>query len=89
MNAAAEQHADVAATAVGLGGRLGLAFTADEFVAAVDAFHREHPGALDEAELMGVSGGLNPQPDPPMLVHIGPTFPWFSQAWALRLISPK
>src|SRR5512140_2285396 len=84
MNSAAEQRKDVAATAVGLGGKRSFAFTVDEFASAIQSFHREHPGALDDAELKGVSGGLNPQPDPPLLVSMSPIPPWFSQPWASR-----
>jgi hypothetical protein len=83
MNAAAPQGADVAAVAVAIGEAHGLAFTADEFAAAVQAFHREHSGELDDAELAGVSGGLNPQPEPPMTVTgFSSTLPWFSQSWS-------
>lgn len=86
MDAAGEQQAEVAATAVKLGREHGLAFTGDEFTSVIEAFYREHPGELDPAELDGVSGGFNPQPEPP--AHIGYSEPsrppWFSQSWTSR-----
>lgn len=84
MNAAAERR-DVPATAVRIGRLHGLEFTVDEFVSAIDAFRREHSGELDDAELAGVSGGLNPQPEPPMLTKIPTGLPWFSQNWATKI----
>jgi hypothetical protein len=86
MNAAAEQHGDVAAAAVGLGEKHGLEFTSHEFVSAVTAFNDEHPGRLDDAELKGVSGGFNPCPEPPRVWSPSPDPPWFSQQWASRLL---
>jgi predicted ribosomally synthesized peptide with nif11-like leader len=86
MDAAGEQRADVAAAAVKLGHDHGLEFTGDEFTSVIETFYREHPGELDPAELEGVSGGFNPQPEPP--AHIGhpgpPRPPWFSRSWASR-----
>jgi hypothetical protein len=86
LNAAAERQADVAAAAVGLGEQHGLEFTSQEFMSAVKAFHDEHPGRLDDAELMGVRGGLNPCPEPPSFVTPWSDPPWFSQQWASRLV---
>ncbi len=84
MNAAAEQQADVAATAVGLGEKHGIEFTSDEFASVVEAFHREHSGELDGAELSGVAGGFNPQPEPPATWNQPSASPWFSQSWAMK-----
>jgi hypothetical protein len=85
MNEAAEQQTDVAATAVSLGEQHGLDFTSDEFTSFVDEFHREHPGELDRAELNGVSGGFNPQPEPPGMWDMSMRGKWFSQSWASKL----
>ncbi len=85
MNAAAEQKADIAATAVGLGEKHGLEFTSDEFASVVEAFHREHTGELDDAELSGVSGGFNPQPEPPGMWDMSSNSPWFSQPWSMNI----
>jgi hypothetical protein len=87
MNAAAQQGADIAAAAVGLGRKHDLEFSAEEFVSAVQAFRREHPGQLDEAELAGVSGGFNPQPEPPGVWGMPSGKPWFSQQWTAKLTS--
>jgi hypothetical protein len=85
MNAAAEEQADVAATAVGLGEKHGLEFTSDEFASVVEAFHDEHSGELDAAELGGVTGGFNPQPEPPAMSRSSHHAPWFSQPWAAKI----
>jgi predicted ribosomally synthesized peptide with nif11-like leader len=84
MNAAADEQADVAATAVGLGKTHGIEFTSEEFVSVVEAFHREHSGEIDEAELNGVSGGFTPQPEPPGISDLASDSPWFSQKWATK-----
>lgn len=77
LNAAAAGGADVSAAASDLGKQKGLVFTSDEFAAAVGAFYREHSGELDDAELHGVSGGFNPQPEPPA----SPSTTWYTQTW--------
>jgi len=79
LNTAAEQKADVATAAVELGKKHGLEFNGDEFAAAIGAFYREHSGELDDAELQGVAGGFNPQPEPPALSSNDST--WTSQSW--------
>ncbi|RLE22287.1 MAG: hypothetical protein DRJ61_12020 [Acidobacteria bacterium] len=84
MNAATEQQANIAATAVGLGKGHGLEFTSDEFASVIESFYREHPGELDDAELNGVSGGFNPQPEPPGMWDMTSNTPWFSQPWSMN-----
>jgi hypothetical protein len=85
LNTAAERQEDVAATAVKLGAKHGLHFSRDEFSGAIEAFHRAHPGELDDAELEGVSGGFNPQPEPPPVGYGATQNPWFSQPWSKKL----
>jgi predicted ribosomally synthesized peptide with nif11-like leader len=84
MNAAAERQ-DVPATAVRIGRHRGFEFTVDEFESVIAAFHREHTGEIDDAELAGVSGGLNPQPEPPSRMRISPGLPWITQNWAAKI----
>lgn len=82
LDAVAEQRADVASAAAELGKKRGLEFTGAEFASAVGAFYREHPGELDDAELAGVSGGFNPQPEPPGKGAGHTSTPWFAHRWA-------
>ena len=82
MNAAAERKEDVAAIAVTLAEKHDLHFSREDFSRAIEAFHRAHPGELDDAELEGVSGGFNPQPEPPAMPYGGSQNPWFSQPWS-------
>jgi len=84
MDAVAGEKADIASTAVKLGKKRGLEFTGKEFISAIEAFYREHPGELDEAELDGVSGGFNPQPEPPGGIGPYTNPPWFSRSWATK-----
>jgi hypothetical protein len=82
LNAAAQRQEDVAAIAATLAEKHDLHFSRDEFSGAVEAFHRAHSGELDDAELEGVSGGFNPQPEPPALGGATVQNPWFSQPWS-------
>ena len=79
LDAAARRPEDVAAKAAELGKKHGLEFTPEEFAAAVEAFHREHSGELDDAELHGVAGGFNPQPEPPGMGASSANPPWHSR----------
>jgi hypothetical protein len=82
MNTAAERQEDVAAVAVTLGRQHGLEFSREEFASVVESFHRAYSGALDDAELEGVSGGFTPQPEPPGIFDTPADNPWFSQPWS-------
>jgi len=84
LNVAATQQGDVAEIAVRLAEEHGLHFSRDEFSGAVEAFHRVHSGELDDAELEGVSGGFNPQPEPPAISGGATQNPWFSQPWSKK-----
>ena len=84
LETAAETGSDIAVAAVELGRGRGLDFTSEEFARAVDDTRSHWGEILGDDDLAGVSGGINPQPEPPkeLLSRASSPPSWLSQRWA-------